>query len=106
MLTGLAALVSVGLVVGLVLGGVALGATRFLGIGEDPATGSAAASACGYLAGHATPERLAEGWVIEQGVEMGRPSTIHVGAVLRGPELVAATVGGRAVRVGRGTLEL
>ena len=77
-----------------------------LGIGEDPATGSAAASACGYLAGHATPERLAEGWVIEQGVEMGRPSTIHVGAVLRGPELVAATVGGRAVRVGRGTLEL
>ena len=36
MLTGLVALVSVGLVVGLVLGGVALGATRFLGIGEDP----------------------------------------------------------------------
>jgi hypothetical protein len=35
-LTGLVALVSVGLVVGLVLGGVALGATRFLGIGEDP----------------------------------------------------------------------
>ena len=38
MLTGLVALVSVGLVVGLVLGGVALGATRFLGIGEDPST--------------------------------------------------------------------
>lgn len=77
-----------------------------LGIGEDPATGSAAASACGYLAGHATPDRLAEGWLIEQGVEMGRPSRIHIGAVLRGPELVAATVGGRAVRVGSGSLEL
>ena len=38
MLTGMVALVSVGLVVGLVLGGVALGATRFLGIGEDPST--------------------------------------------------------------------
>lgn len=75
-----------------------------LGIGEDPATGSAAASACGYLAGHASPERLAEGWVIEQGVEMGRASEIHVGAVLEGNELVAATVGGRAVRVGRGEL--
>ncbi len=36
--SGLVALVSVGLVVGLVLGGVALGATRFLGIGEDPST--------------------------------------------------------------------
>ena len=77
-----------------------------LGIGEDPATGSAAASTCGYLAGHASPRRLAEGWVIEQGVEMGRRSRLHVGAVLHGPELVAATVGGRAVRVGRGELEL
>lgn len=77
-----------------------------LGIGEDPATGSAAASACGYLAGHASPARLADGWLIEQGVEMGRPSRIHVGAVVRGPELVAATVGGRAVRVGSGSLEL
>ncbi|WP_436794764.1 PhzF family phenazine biosynthesis protein [Actinospongicola halichondriae] len=77
-----------------------------LGIGEDPATGSAAAATCGYLAGHASPERLAEGWVIEQGVEMGRPSEIHVGAVLRGPELVAATVGGRAVRVGAGSMDL
>lgn len=77
-----------------------------LGIGEDPATGSAAASACGYLAGHASAERLDEGWIIEQGVEMGRPSRIEVGAVLRGPELVGATVGGRAVRVGRGSLDL
>lgn len=77
-----------------------------LGIAEDPATGSAAASTCGYLAGHASPERLAEGWIIEQGVEMGRPSEIHVGTVMRGNELVAATVGGRAVRVGRGELDL
>jgi hypothetical protein len=37
-LVGLAALVGVGLAVGLVLGGVALGATRFLGVGEEPGT--------------------------------------------------------------------
>ena len=45
-----------------------------------------------------------EGWVIEQGVEMGRPSEIRVRPVRRGAELVAVRVGGRAVRVGEGTL--
>lgn len=75
-----------------------------LGIPEDPATGAAAAAACGYLAAHASSHRLAEGWIIEQGVELGRASEIHVGAVVRGTELMAATVGGRAVRVGRGQL--
>ena len=77
-----------------------------LGIAEDPATGSAAAAAVGVLAGVATEGRLDEGWIITQGVEMGRPSELHVGTVRRGPELVAATVGGRAVRVGRGALDL
>ena len=77
-----------------------------LGIGEDPATGSAAAALCGYLAGHVSSRRLAEGWTVEQGVEMGRPSQIRVGAVRRGAELVAAQVGGRAVHVGHGELHL
>lgn len=75
-----------------------------LGIPEDPATGAAAAAACGYLAGHADGDRLTEGWLITQGVEMGRPSRIQLGVVVDGNELVAATVGGRAVRVGRGEL--
>ena len=77
-----------------------------LGIAEDPATGSAAAAAVGVLAGAASDGRLDQGWVITQGVEMGRPSELHVGTVRRGSELVAATVGGRAVRVGRGELDL
>ncbi len=77
-----------------------------MGIAEDPATGAAAAAACGYLAGRADRRRLEEGWAIEQGVEMGRHSVIEVGAVLRTGELVAATVGGGAVRVGRGELDL
>lgn len=69
-----------------------------LGIPEDPATGSAAAAACGFLEVDET------GIVIRQGVEMGRPSTIEVGAVVRDGRLVAARVGGRAVRVGCGEL--
>lgn len=48
--------------------------------------------------------RLDEGWTIEQGVEMGRPSEIRVQAVRRGNELVAVRVDGRAVRVGMGEL--
>lgn len=40
-LTGLAALIGVGLAVGLVLGGVALGATRVLGVGDDGTTETA-----------------------------------------------------------------
>lgn len=75
-----------------------------MGVVEDPATGSAAAAACGYLAGHAGEARLGAGWIIEQGVEMGRPSEIRVQAVGRGTELVAVRVGGRAVRVGAGEL--
>jgi len=75
-----------------------------VGVAEDPATGSAAAAACGYLAGVAGAARLEQGWTIEQGVEMGRPSQIRVQAVRRGNELVAVQVGGRAVRVGSGQL--
>jgi trans-2,3-dihydro-3-hydroxyanthranilate isomerase len=75
-----------------------------VGIVEDPATGSAAAATCGYLAGHAGGARLDEGWTIEQGVEMGRPSEIRVQGVRRGAELVAVRVGGRAIQVGAGEL--
>jgi len=77
-----------------------------MGIAEDPATGAAAAAAVGFLAGAATGDRLDEGWLITQGVEMGRPSEIYAAGVLRGADLVAATVGGRAVRVGRGELQV
>jgi trans-2,3-dihydro-3-hydroxyanthranilate isomerase len=75
-----------------------------LGMVEDPATGSAAAASAGYLAGVVGEHRLAEGWTIEQGVEMGRPSEIRVQPVRRSGELVAVRVGGQAVRIGEGTL--
>lgn len=75
-------------------------------ITEDPATGSAAAASVGFLAGAVGEARLDEGWTIEQGVEMGRPSELRVQPVRRAGELVAVQVGGRAVRVGSGTLAI
>jgi PhzF family phenazine biosynthesis protein len=63
------------------------------GVIEDPATGAAAAAFAGYLRAH---DQAAEGdtFVITQGVEMGRPSTITV-------ELTdqAALVSGAATRI-------
>lgn len=77
-----------------------------LGIPEDPATGSAAAALGGYLAAQ---ERPADGTftrVVEQGFEMGRPSLLHVEVDVRGGEVAAVRVGGAAVRVGEGEMEI
>jgi trans-2,3-dihydro-3-hydroxyanthranilate isomerase len=79
-----------------------------LGIAEDPATGSA----CGPLGSYLVQQGVVRGnatasLVSSQGVKMGRPSKIHIaisqdatGAVSR------VQVGGQAVVVGRGTLQL
>jgi len=71
------------------------------GVGEDPATGSAAGPLALHLARHG---RIAFGEeiVITQGVELGRPSTLH--AVAHSPEKV--DVGGSAVIVARGEFRL
>jgi trans-2,3-dihydro-3-hydroxyanthranilate isomerase len=71
------------------------------GIGEDPATGSAAGPLALHLARH---ERIGYGDEIEivQGVELGRPSTLY--AVARSAE--DAEVGGSAVIVARGEFRL
>ena len=74
------------------------------GVPEDPATGSAAAALGAYLG-----PRLAEGLhrrVIEQGIEMGRPSRIELEVDVREGRIDRITVGGYAVPVTRGTLEL
>lgn len=75
-----------------------------MGIAEDPATGSAAAAFAGALM---QCEPLGDGEhdiVIEQGVEMGRPSDIFLQMVIRNGALVAAEIGGGAVVVSRGEL--
>jgi trans-2,3-dihydro-3-hydroxyanthranilate isomerase len=77
-----------------------------MGIPEDPATGSAAAAFAGALM---QCEPLGDGEhdiVIEQGVEMGRPSEIALQLVIRNGALVSAEIGGRAVLVSRGELLL
>ncbi len=76
------------------------------GIAEDPATGSAAAAFAGYLAG--LPD-VAEGWHrwrIGQGFEMGRPSLIEARARREANRVVEVRVGGAAVPVAEGSIEV
>jgi trans-2,3-dihydro-3-hydroxyanthranilate isomerase len=76
------------------------------GVDEDPATGSAAAALGGWL-GMTSP--LADGTirrVIAQGLEIGRPSRLEVEVQKRAGAVVAVRVGGAAVLVGEGTIEV
>ncbi len=75
-----------------------------LGVPEDPATGSAAAALGGYLArsgGDGTRR-----WVIEQGIEIGRPSRLVVEVDRHAGQISAVRVGGAAIEVMSGELEL
>jgi len=69
--------------------------------GEDPATGSAAGCAAAWMVAHgvAQPE---ERVLIEQGVEMKRPSRIFVRASRRDDRVVNVRVGGNVIEVLRG----
>jgi len=71
--------------------------------GEDPATGSAAGCSAAWMVAHgvAQPD---EQVLIEQGVEMLRPSRIFVRASRRDNEVVNVRVGGNAVEVLRGEI--
>ena len=69
---------------------------------EDPATGSATACFGAYLLAHGVyREKLA--LRIEQGVEMGRPSLLHLSAQSGGGKPVIR-VGGRVIESARGDL--
>lgn len=77
-----------------------------MGITEDPATGSAVAALSGAI-NHF--DRLPDGHhpiLIEQGVEMGRPSFIHLHMDIEGGAISNARIGGQAVRIATGTLDL
>ena len=76
-----------------------------MGVGEDPATGSAA----GPLACHVCRHGLGEWgkWIeISQGTEIGRPSTLFARADGAGGEIVDVRCGGRAIVVARGEFRL
>ena len=75
------------------------------GVDEDPATGSAAGPVACHLARH---ERI--GWgeeiVLEQGAEVGRPSTLYARAEGGDGLIDRVEVGGQAVTVARGEFHL
>jgi trans-2,3-dihydro-3-hydroxyanthranilate isomerase len=73
--------------------------------GEDPATGSAAGCAASWMVTHgvAKPD---ERVLIEQGLEMRRPSRIFVRAARQDNRVVNVRVGGNAIEVMRGEVFL
>jgi trans-2,3-dihydro-3-hydroxyanthranilate isomerase len=75
------------------------------GVGEDPATGSAAGPLAAHLARHG---RIGFGEEIEisQGAEVGRPSTLYARAEGSAEQLERVEVGGNAVVVARGEFRL
>jgi trans-2,3-dihydro-3-hydroxyanthranilate isomerase len=89
--------------------GSAVGARMFasgVGVGEDPATGSAAAAFAGVAHAFEAPEDGEHEFVIEQGFEMGRPSRIILGTTIESGRLSGVSVAGQAVGVLSGELEL
>ncbi len=72
----------------------------FIGIAEDPATGSAAGALGAYLVQHEVIENLEPTTiVIEQGFEINRPSHIQVNVGETGGEIDSIQVGGQAITV-------
>jgi len=71
--------------------------------GEDPATGSAAGCCAAWMAMHGVIER-GEQAVIEQGLEVHRPSRIYVRAEKSGDRVINVHVGGYCVEVGQGEM--
>ena len=74
-----------------------------LGVGEDPATGSAATPLAGLLLQLSGAD--SGSWDIHQGVEMGRPSLLRTTA-RRTEAGIMTTVGGACVPVMRGEISL
>ncbi|MDQ6694770.1 MAG: PhzF family phenazine biosynthesis protein [Chloroflexota bacterium] len=78
-----------------------------LGIAEDPATGAASGPVGCYLVHHGIIGAGPTTHIIsEQGIEMGRPSSIHVTIERDGGEITRVGVGGQRVYMGKGTIEL
>ena len=77
-----------------------------MGIAEDPATGGAASAFAGYLAMRGGAADGSHRWTVEQGIEMGRPSTLYLEADRSAGAVTAIRVGGSAVLVGEGWMEI
>jgi trans-2,3-dihydro-3-hydroxyanthranilate isomerase len=77
------------------------------GVSEDAATGSASGPLGCYLVHHkVVPVERAGGMWSLQGVKMGRPSHVHMAVGVQGAEITSVRVGGEAVVVGDGSLQM
>ncbi|WP_201400266.1 PhzF family phenazine biosynthesis protein [Kaistia sp. 32K] len=76
------------------------------GIIEDPATGSAVAAFAGVVADFDQLPAGTHRFVIEQGFEINRPSLIHLEVDIENNALHASRIGGDAILVARGTLDV
>jgi trans-2,3-dihydro-3-hydroxyanthranilate isomerase len=71
---------------------------------EDPATGSANGNLAGYLLKHDFFHNSHLQYTVSQGVDMGRPSTLHIGGELTGG-MYRIQVGGKVYMVAEGLWE-
>jgi trans-2,3-dihydro-3-hydroxyanthranilate isomerase len=69
--------------------------------GEDPATGSASGCTIAYLVRHGAAAS-GQPIIIEQGIEILRPSRIHVSATIENEMVTKVFVGGRTIPVASG----
>ena len=76
------------------------------GVMEDPASGSANAGLANILASLSDEPAATLEWTVAQGIEMGRPSRLHVTAERRKGEVVEVRVAGGAVVACRGQIEV
>ncbi len=76
------------------------------GIVEDPATGSAVAALCGVLARDVAANDGEHRFIIDQGIEMGRPSRIELTLTIKAGKLTRGVIGGSAVQIASGMLEV
>jgi trans-2,3-dihydro-3-hydroxyanthranilate isomerase len=77
-----------------------------LGIAEDPATGGAVAAFAGVCMEYEQPGDGEHQIIVEQGFAMGRPSLINLNLQVEGGQLVSASIGGAAVMVMEGFIDL
>ncbi len=77
-----------------------------MGLGEDPGTGSAAAALIGLVSRNAEFSDGQREYQIRQGHEMGRPCRIAIQVRKEAGELTHGGIGGNAVIIGEGHLDL
>lgn len=77
----------------------------YYGMPEDPATGSANGCLAGYLVKHRFFQNTDISIRVEQGLEIGRPSLLHLKAKEIDKEHIEVKVGGKVIPVARGEID-